>query len=56
MRHVNLSPRPKQKNADDLKKHEDIYLVPVLFFDDTSIGVYVLYVHTNFKNTHTHTI
>ena len=55
MRHVNLSPRPKEKNADDLKKHEDIYLVPVLFFDDTSIGVYVLYIHTNFKNTHTHT-
>ena len=55
MRHVNLSPRPKEKNADDLKKHEDIYLVPVLFFDDTSIGVYVLYIHTNFKYTHTHT-
>ena len=55
LRHLNLSPHPKQKNPDDLKKHEDIYLVPVLFFDDTSFGVYALYIHTNFKNTHTHT-
>ena len=56
LRHLNLSPHPKQKNPDDLKKHEDIYLVPVLFFRRYVVRcVCIIHTYKLQKYTHTHT-